>query len=59
MCRYFCIRFIAFMFKGKSLTDFTNIFSWNIFKNNKLVLNYFSIETNKKMVFTVRQCHEI
>ena len=46
MCRYFCMGFIAFMFKGKSLTDFTNIFSWNIFKNNKLVLNYFSIETN-------------
>ena len=46
MCRYFCIGFIAFMFKVKSLTDFTNIFSWNIFKNNKLVLNYFSIETN-------------
>ena len=59
MCRYFCIGFIAFMFKVKSLTDFTNIFSWNIFKNNKLVLNYFSIETNKKMVSTVRQCREI
>ena len=32
MCGYFCIRFIDFMFKGKSLTDFTNLFSPNIFK---------------------------
>ena len=26
MCGYFCIGFINYMFKGKSLTDFTNIF---------------------------------
>ena len=26
MCRYFCIAFIDFMFKGKSLTDYTNLF---------------------------------
>ena len=31
MCRYFCIGFIDFMFKGKSLTDYTNIFSPNDF----------------------------
>ena len=27
MCRYFCIRFIDFMLKGKSLLDYTNLFS--------------------------------
>ena len=27
MCGYFCIAFIDFMFKGKSLTDYTNLFS--------------------------------
>ena len=27
MCGYFCIGFINFMFNGKSLTDYTNIFS--------------------------------
>ena len=27
MCGYFCIGFIDFMFKGKSLTEFTNLFS--------------------------------
>ena len=25
MCRYFCIGFIDFLFKGKSLADFTNL----------------------------------
>ena len=27
MCGYFCIRFINFVFKGKTLTEYTNIFS--------------------------------
>ena len=36
MCGFFCIRFINFMFKGKSLTDFTNLFSPNDFK--KMIL---------------------
>ena len=31
MCGYWCIVFIDFMFKGKSLTDFTNLFSPNNF----------------------------
>ena len=29
MCGYLCIGFIDFMFKGNSLTDFTNLFSPN------------------------------
>ena len=29
MCRYFCIGFIDFMLKGKSLLDHTNLFSPN------------------------------
>ena len=32
MCGYFCIGFIDFMLKGKSLTYFTNPFSTNNFK---------------------------
>ena len=32
MCGYFCIGFIDFMLKGKSLTKFTNLFSPNKFK---------------------------
>ena len=31
MCGYFCIGFIDFMLKDKSLTDFTNLFSPNYF----------------------------
>ena len=42
MCGYFCIGFIHYMFKGKSLTDYTNLFSPNNFKkNDDIVLNYF------------------
>ena len=42
MCGYFCIGFINYMFKGKSLTDFTNLFSPNNFKkSDDITLNYF------------------
>ena len=34
MCEYFCIGFIDFMLAGKTLTEFTNIFSANNFKKN-------------------------
>ena len=41
-CGYFCIEFIDFMFAGKKLTDFTNLFSPSNFKkNNDMILNYF------------------
>ena len=40
--RYFCIRFIDFVLKGKTLTEFTNLFSPNNFKkNDDIILNYF------------------
>ena len=42
MCGYFCIGFIDYMFKGKILTDYTNLFSPNNFKkNDDIILNYF------------------
>ena len=31
-CGYFCIGFINFMFNGNSLTDYTSLFSPNVFK---------------------------
>ena len=41
-CRYFCIGFIDFMFKRKTLTEYTNSFSPNDFKrNDHTILNYF------------------
>ena len=42
MCGYFYIGFIDFMFEGKSLTDFTRLFSPYDFKQNgKIILAYF------------------
>ena len=42
MSGYFCIGFIDFMFKGKCLTDYTNLFWPNDFKkNDDTILKYF------------------
>ena len=41
MCGYFCIGFIDFMLAGKTLTEYTNLFSPNNFKKNDIILNYF------------------
>ena len=39
ICGYFCIGFIDFMLKGKSLLDYTNLFSPNEYnKNDKIIL---------------------
>ena len=46
MCRYFCIGFISFMVKGKSLTKYANLFLPNNFlKNGNIILNYFMSNT--------------
>ena len=46
MYGYFCIAFIDFMFKGKSLTDYTNLFSpYNFNKNDDTILKYFMNNT--------------
>ena len=42
MCGYFCIGFIDFMLKGKSLLDYINLFPSNEHeKNDKIILKYF------------------
>ena len=42
MWGYFCIGFIGFMLKGKSLLFYTNLFSCNGYeKNGKIILKYF------------------
>ena len=41
MCGYFCIRFIDFILKEKSVKDFTELFSPNNFiKNDDIILNF-------------------
>ena len=43
MFGYFCIVFIDFMLKGKSLLDYTNLFSLNDYeKNDKIIHNFFN-----------------
>ena len=45
MCGYFCIEFIDFMFKGKTFTEYKNLFSPNCFKrNDNIILSYFKNE---------------
>ena len=42
LCGHFCIGFIDFMLVGKTLTEFTNLFSSNnLKKNDDIILNYF------------------
>ena len=42
ICGYICIGFIDFMFVGRSLIDYTSLFSpYDFKKNDKIVLNYF------------------
>ena len=38
MCRYYCIEFINYMFKGKKLLEYTNLFSPNDFKKNDEII---------------------
>ena len=48
MCGYFCVGFINFMLKSKSLLEYTNLFSPNHYeKNDKIILKYFQWNLNK------------
>ena len=38
MCGHFCIEFINYMLKGKTLLDYTNLFSPNDFKKNDQII---------------------
>ena len=40
MYGYFCIEFIDFMIKSKSLIDFTRLFSSNFKNNDKIILKH-------------------
>ena len=48
MCGYFCIGFIDFMHAGKTLTDYTALFSPHDFnKNDQIILSYFKEAWNR------------
>ena len=43
MCGYFCIGFIDFMLAGKTLSDYTSLFSpYDFEKNDDIILSFFS-----------------
>ena len=45
MCGYFCIGFIDFMFAGKTLIDYTSLFSsYHFEKNDNIIRSYFKNE---------------
>ena len=45
MRSYFCIKFIDYMLAGKTLVDFTSMFSFYDFKKNgDIILSYFKDE---------------
>ena len=47
MCGYFCIGFIDFMLAGKSLMEYTNLFSlYNFKRNDDIILSYFTSNTD-------------
>ena len=51
MCVYFCIGFIDFMLKGKSLLVYRNLFSPNDYeKNDKRILKYFQSKKVEKYI---------
>ena len=42
MCGFYCIPFIEYMLAGKTLLDYTNLFSLNDYKkNDKIISKYF------------------
>ena len=57
MCGYFCIGFIDFMFNGKSLKDYTDLFSPNDFKkNDDIIIEYFGLEDVKMSNSNLEVC---
>ena len=38
MCGYFCIEFMNYIFKGKTLLEYTNLCSPNDFKDNDEII---------------------
>ena len=60
MCEYFCIGSIDFMLKGKTLTDFTNLFTPNNVENkDDIFLKYFMTNVQKVVECNSHETHNI
>ena len=54
---YFCIEFINFMLKGKSLLEYANLFSPNEYKkNDKIILKYLQYQKKKTKLYCIICC---
>ena len=50
-CGFYCIAFIEYIIKGKTLLDYTNLFSPNGYQNNgKIIYKYFKYKYGKENV---------
>ena len=51
MCEFYCMAFIEYMFAGKTLLDYTNLFSSIDYeKNDKIIYMYFKDKYVKSRV---------
>ena len=49
MFKFYCIAFVEYMITGKTLLDYSNIFSPNDYqKNDKIIYNYFQDQYGKR-----------
>ena len=53
ICGFYCIAFIEYMLAGKTLLDYTNLFSPNNYKkNDKIIYKYFRHKYGKSQILT-------
>ena len=51
MCGFYCIAFVEYMLAGKTLLDYTNLYTANDHKNNeKIIYKYFKDKYGKSWV---------
>ena len=61
MCGFYCITFIEYMLSGKTLLDYTNLFSPNDYKkNDKIIYKFLKINMTEKasLEFRLRKIDE-
>ena len=59
MCGFYCIAFIKYMLAGKTLLDYTNLFSPNDYKkNDKIIHKYFKEKYGRRLEFRIREIDE-
>ena len=51
MCRFYCITFIEYMLAGKTILDYTNLFSLNDHRKiDKIIYKYFKEKYVKSQI---------